>query len=110
VVKSFVCDIDDDKQHMSLDVAAKRFFVPDFIKIDIEGAEASALRAAGEIMSQRNPNMIIEVHGSEIEQQCLSILKEYGYRPKIVDRQRVVAESRSVEHNRWLICEGRDRS
>ena len=68
------------------------------------------MRSAGEIMSRRKPNMIIEVHGSEIERQCLSILKEYGYSPKIVNRQRVVAESRSMEHNRWLICEGRDRS
>jgi hypothetical protein len=110
VVKSFVCDIDDDKQHMSLDVAAKKFFVPDFIKLDIEGAEACALRAAGEIMTQRKPNMIIEVHGKGIEQQCLSILEEYSYRPKIVNRRRLVAESRSMEHNRWLICEGRDRS
>ncbi|SHH49200.1 FkbM family methyltransferase [Bradyrhizobium erythrophlei] len=106
-VKVFVCDIDDDK-HMSLDSAAKKFFVPDFIKLDIEGAEASALRSAREIITQRKPNMIVEVHGLDIEQQCLSILKEYGYRPKIVDRQRVVSEARVIEHNRWLICEGRD--
>lgn len=106
-VKAFVCDLDDDR-HISLDAAARKFFIPDFIKLDIEGAEASALRAAHQIISQRKPNMIVEVHGLDIERQCLSILKEYGYQPKIVDRQRVVSEARVIEHNRWLICEGRD--
>lgn len=106
-VKGFVSD-QDTSEEMTLDTAANKWFVPDFIKIDIEGAEDRALTGAGSILKSRKPNMIVEVHGQAIENRCMTILKDYGYRPIIVERRRFLAEFRPTDHNRWLICTGNE--
>lgn len=105
-VKAFVSD-QNTETDMTLDRAAEQFFIPDFIKIDIEGAEARALSGAAKIIAERKPSMIVEVHGQDIENQCTSLLKGYGYSPRIVNRIKIMAENRPTDHNRWLICEGR---
>lgn len=106
-VSAFVSDQNNDRE-MTLDAAADQFFIPDFMKIDIEGAEAKALVGSSRIIHARKPNMIVEVHGRDIEAQCIQILNGYGYSPKIVDRNKIMGEKRPMDHNRWLICEGRD--
>ena len=106
-VEGFVSDRDGDGQ-VSLDESARRFFVPDFLKIDIEGAEDQALLGASEIINGRKPNMIVEVHGKEKEDRCVEILKGYGYSPEVVSRRKILGEKRPMEHNRWLVCQGRD--
>lgn len=104
-VEGFVGDGDG---HISLDEAATRFFTPDFLKIDIEGAEDQALIGATRIITTRKPSMIVEVHAEDKEARCLEILKGHGYDPIIVDRRTLFAETRPLAHNRWLICPGRD--
>jgi hypothetical protein len=90
---------------MTIDDAAQEFFVPDFIKMDIEGAEDLALEGASETLAQRHPAMIIEVHGADKEERCLAILKRYGYRILTVDQSWFLKESeRGDVHNRWLIA------
>jgi hypothetical protein len=106
-VAAFVSDRDGDG-HLSLDAAAERFFVPDFLKIDIEGAEDQALAGASRLIAARRPSMIVEVHGKEKEDRCLSILRGHGYSPIIVDRRKLLGEKRPMDHNRWLICPGKD--
>jgi hypothetical protein len=106
-VEAFVSDRNGDR-HLSLDAAAQRFFVPDFLKIDIEGAEDLALTGARAIIEARKPSMIVEVHGQEKEDQCASILRGYGYEPIVVDRRKLLGEKRAIDHNRWLVCPGRD--
>ena len=106
-VKAFVSNCDEGNE-VTLDAAAKKYFVPDFIKMDIEGAEDRALVGASNIITSRKPNMIVEVHGRGTEEQCQTILSGYGYDPIIVDRLKVFAEKRPIDHNRWLICRGRD--
>ncbi len=106
-VEAFVSDLNEDG-HLSLDAAAERFFVPDFLKIDIEGAEDRALTGASAIIAARKPSMIVEVHGEETEDRCRSILRGYGYEPIVVDRRKILGEKRPMDHNRWLICPGRD--
>lgn len=109
-VQAFVCERNDGG-HISLDAAAERYFVPDFMKLDIEGAEADALKGAAKILRKRKPSMIVEVHGLEIEERCLEIIKSHGYLdPLIVERRTFLGEMRSSGpiHNRWLICMGRE--
>ncbi len=106
-VEAFISDRDGNGE-MTLDAAADKFFVPDFIKMDIEGAEDRALVGAFNIITSRKPNMIIEVHGEDIEQKCEQLLRNHGYEPKIVNRNRFFGEKRPMLHNRWLICVGRD--
>ena len=84
-------------------------FVPDLIKIDIEGAEVAALNGSRRILAERRPSLIIEVHSLELERTCGQLLCDAGYRPRIVNPRRWLTDNRPVEHNRWLIAEGAPR-
>ncbi len=107
LVKAYVSDKVDD-ENKTIDWAAQKYFTPDFIKLDIEGAEVMALKGAHQVLSQRKPHIIIETHGLELENECIRILKSYGYDPKIVDQSKILPEKRlTFAHNRWLVAEGR---
>jgi hypothetical protein len=81
-------------------------FVPDFMKIDIEGAEFDALQGAERILRERKPSLIIETHALDIERRVQSLLEQKGYRCQIVNPRRWLKDRRPIEHNRWLIAEG----
>ncbi len=54
---------------------------PDFVKMDIEGAELLALRGAIRLLSQdRPPKMLIEFHGDLLKRDGCSMLEGLGYR------------------------------
>lgn len=106
VVTGFVSD-SDDEPNVTIDTLADRYFTPDLLKIDIEGGEVAALRGATKVLSERRPAILLEVHGREIEWECLAILRAAGYSPPtVVDRRRWLVEARPLEHNRWLIFSG----
>ena len=50
---------------------------PDFIKIDVEGAEEFVLRGAENLLQKKKPLLMIEVHSPEIGKRCLAILEKY---------------------------------
>jgi FkbM family methyltransferase len=50
---------------------------PDFIKIDVEGAEEFVLKGASELLKRKRPFLMIEVHSPQIGQQCLNVLNSY---------------------------------
>jgi FkbM family methyltransferase len=79
-------------------------FVPDFIKLDIDGGEVDALRSAERILSERHPQIIVEVHSAELEWECGAILVGHGYRPLIVSQRTLLPDWRPSEHNRWLVA------
>jgi len=54
--------------------------IPDFIKMDIEGAEAAALRGATNLLSKRQTTWIVATHTDELTRICKATLAEYGYR------------------------------
>ena len=87
---------------LPLDEASRRYFFPDFIKIDTEGAEADILESGPQTL-ERKPVLIIEVHGVDKERRCIDLLRS-TYRIEIVDRTRFFPEYRPMEHNRWLVC------
>jgi hypothetical protein len=74
----------------------------------IEGAEDQALEGVYPILAGLRPSMIVEVHGKEKEDRYLSILRGHGCTPIIVDRRKLFAEWRPIDHNCGLICPGRD--
>lgn len=59
-----------------------------FVKIDIEGAEAEVIKDA-EFFSRYNPRMIIETHGKGTDQAVQSTLTSYGYIVKHVIQEEV---------------------
>jgi hypothetical protein len=103
-VQAFVGAPGDAATTMTVDSAAANYFLPDFLKIDVEGGEAAVLRGAEKILSSRRPAMIVETHGAAVERECLSILERHRYTVTIVDRTTFLPEQRPLEHNRWLVC------
>jgi FkbM family methyltransferase len=61
----------------TIDEASRRFFPPDFIKIDVEGAELSVLEGARETLSKVRPIMLIEIGSGKLQsvQEYLSKLE-----------------------------------
>jgi len=55
---------------------------PNVVKVDIEGAEAWALRGMRRTLSESKPRMLLEFHGKVAATQALDVLKEYPYRFK----------------------------
>jgi FkbM family methyltransferase len=47
---------------------------PDFIKIDVEGAEEFVLKGASGLLTRKKPILLIEIHSTEIGERCYEIL------------------------------------
>jgi len=52
---------------------------PDFIKMDIEGAEGEALKGARKMLDACRPTILLSVHGQLVQYECETLLKEIGY-------------------------------
>ena len=73
----------------TLDTACEQYAVPDFIKIDIEGAEVDALRGAQRLLAETRPTWLIELHGAECTRGAEQILRGAGYGFYGVDGRRL---------------------
>lgn len=51
---------------------------PDFIKLDVEGAEGRAMRGARRLLAERRPGLLLEIHG-EPGREVWPLLKELSY-------------------------------
>lgn len=49
---------------------------PDFIKIDVEGAEEFVIKGGRSILQKKKPTLMIEVHSPEIGKRCMTHLSE----------------------------------
>lgn len=58
---------------------------PDYMKIDIEGAETMALSGARSILEKSHPTIFLATHGSDIHQACCRLLQSLGYRLQPID-------------------------
>ena len=63
---------------LTLDTLLNSFEEPDFVKIDIEGAELLALQAASKLINDVRPKFYIEV-GENVGSQLHRIFKDAGY-------------------------------
>ncbi len=97
---------DEQRGWLSLDDVAfdDGMFVPDFIKIDIEGGELDALQGSRRILEERRPALLVETHSRQLERDCLELVSSLGYQHTIVDARRFLPDYRPVEHNRWFVA------
>ena len=63
---------------ITLDAMLEKLAAPTFVKIDVEGAEASVLRGASRLLSRVRPTVYIEV-GRDNEAECRHLLDSAGY-------------------------------
>ena len=59
------------------DLIASGFPAPDFIKIDVEGAEEFVLKGAIHLLASKKPVLMIEVHSPAIGKRCLTVLQRF---------------------------------
>lgn len=52
---------------------------PNLLKIDVEGAEAMVLQGAKTLLETHHPTIFLATHGTEAHNQCIDILRGFGY-------------------------------
>lgn len=58
---------------------------PDFIKIDVEGAEEFVLKGGKEMLKRKKPFLMIEIHSPEIGKRCVEILDSIYKNIKVLE-------------------------
>jgi FkbM family methyltransferase len=61
------------------DFCRERKVEPDFLKIDVEGAELDVLRGADEVIRSHHPVIFLSTHGEDVHGECLVWLGDRGY-------------------------------
>lgn len=80
-VKSFEVRV-DSLDHL---IITKDFNIPNFIKIDVEGAEIDVLQGAKQVLKRYKPKLFIEIHGSDSKiwvsnaKRLINFLTNIGY-------------------------------
>ena len=73
-------DIPIQQIQIDEEVKAGRLPPPQFIKMDIEGAEWEALLGAKDTLQKFHPQIFLATHGADVHRQCLNLLNEIGYK------------------------------
>ncbi len=66
---------------VSLDdeLAEGRLLPPDFVKIDVEGAELKVLHGAKALLAEHRPILFLATHSPDMHKACCGFLAEAGY-------------------------------
>jgi hypothetical protein len=65
------------------DALSSGLHLPDIIKMDVEGAQTRVLRGAGRLLGLRI--WLISIHGAAGQEECVTILKDAGFRLTALD-------------------------
>lgn len=83
----------------------------DFIRMDVEGAELTALNGAIGIIDRDRPHLLIEIHPAMLSarfgataEQVLELLRSRGYRMFVLNGDRLEARDRLAEGAAWQNC------
>jgi predicted RNA methylase len=81
-------------------------FVPDLVKLDVEGKEVAAIRGAERLLAERKPHVIVETHSEDLDASCRQLLEDQGYSVQAVEPRRWLPEVRTAGFNRWCVARG----
>jgi hypothetical protein len=100
----------DDETRCTLDSSLPEIATPCVIKMDVDGGEVDILRGATRLLALDGVRWIIETHAQSLEVECERILRDAGYRTRIVPNAwwRVFVPELRVSAwsswNRWLVA------
>jgi FkbM family methyltransferase len=58
---------------------------PDYIKIDVEGAEMQVFSGAKSMLANAHPTIFLATHGNDVHHQCCEFLTSLGYQLQPID-------------------------
>jgi len=78
---------------------------PDFVKIDVEGAELEVLHGMPTLLADHRPSLFIEVHSGVDVRRLVRLLADSGYEMRDVDREMpITPDNAAVFENGHLYC------
>jgi FkbM family methyltransferase len=82
---------------VSLDemVSSGQVLPPDFMKVDVEGAEGRVLRGGKTVISSARPVIFLATHNEAVHRECCDLLRTLGYAFHSLDAK-PVGETREV--------------
>ncbi len=78
-------------------ITAGEIPVPDYLKIDVEGAEMSVLTGAQNLLKDAHPAIFLATHSPALHQQCLAFLHSLDYTVQAVDSRTMAHYAGSLE-------------
>jgi FkbM family methyltransferase len=83
---------------VSLDALVSRNEIPppNFMKIDIEGAEYDCLQGCAEIIRRYHPVIFLATHGQEVHDACMRLLAGWNYKVESLDKRPVAASDELI--------------
>lgn len=76
---------------VSLDQYAASHPPPDFLKCDVEGAELAVFKGAQQLLRQKRPILLVEMHNEENHRTLVAEFTQLGYLCRDVDANHVLA-------------------
>jgi FkbM family methyltransferase len=70
-------------------VETGRLPMPDYLKIDVEGAESMVLHGASNLLVKRHPVILLATHGIEVHRESCSLLIALGYALSSIDNRAI---------------------
>lgn len=89
-------------------VSSSAIPVPDYMKIDVEGAEFLVLKGAEQLLADFYPAIFLATHGVDVHKQCCEFLKAMGYELQSINEKdidetnEILASKKPVEISRRL--------
>ena len=68
---------------------------PDYIKVDVEGAEYALFKGARNLIEDHRPVIFLDTHGRDVHEPTITLLQGYGYQFEMLD-DRPLPESKEM--------------
>lgn len=76
---------------VSLDSYVRSHTAPDFIKCDVEGGETAVFQGAAQLLAERHPILLVEMHSEENRRNLCQQFIDLGYECRELDQNHVLA-------------------